>query len=456
MSGLSISTAPSRQSSGAPLGRMRLRWPGIWPALTLALMLGPIAAGLLGTALPAFGFLPALGGDSLSLAPFRELAATPGIAASIRLSVTTGLMATALSLAVTVAIVAATQGTRAFALVERALSPLLSVPHAAAAFGIAFLIAPSGWIARLLSPWATGWQQPPDLLIVGDPFGLALVAGLVAKEVPFLLLMTIAALGQADARRARLVALTLGHGPMAGWAKTVLPAVYRQLRLPVFAVLAYSMSVVDVARILGPTTPPPLSVLLVEWMQDADLTLRFRAAAGALLQIGLVGAGLVVWIGLERLAGALGRAWTVAGWRHAGDTAMRLAAQAVALALSLAVTAGLAGLALWSVAGLWRFPDAWPGMLQGRVWAREAPGLAEPILATAAIAITAALVALALTVACLETEHRRNARGGAARSRGLWLLYLPLLVPQTGFLFGRQPDPGRGDLQPEQEPGLRH
>ena len=47
-----------------------------------------------------------------------------------------------------------------------------SVPHAAAAFGLAFLIAPSGLIARLLSPELTGWERPPDLLIVNDPLGL--------------------------------------------------------------------------------------------------------------------------------------------------------------------------------------------------------------------------------------------------------------------------------------------
>src|SRR3546814_6471838 len=60
----------------------------------------------------------------------------------------------------------------------------------------AFLILPSGWIARLLSPGLSGWQHPPDLLIVQDPHGIALVLGLVLKEVPYLLLMTLAALNQ--------------------------------------------------------------------------------------------------------------------------------------------------------------------------------------------------------------------------------------------------------------------
>ncbi|MEO1774151.1 MAG: ABC transporter permease [Pseudomonadota bacterium] len=398
-------------------------------------MLGPVLAGIAGTAAPAFGWLPALGGDGLSLRPWAELFATPGLGISVRLSLVTGLVATALSLAITLLIVAAFQGTRTFALIERLLSPLLSVPHAAAAFGLAFLIAPSGWIARAFSPWATGWERPPDLLIVSDPAGLSLIAGLVAKEVPFLLLMTLAALGQARAREARLTALTLGYGPLASWAKAVLPAVYPQIRLPVFAVLAYSMSVVDVAQILGPTTPPPLSVQLVEWMRDPDLALRFRAAAGALLQIGLVVAALGLWRLGEIAAARLGRAWTVAGTRHARDHALRIAAGGAAVTITLAVALGLAGLAVWSMAGLWRFPDALPGTLTDRIWQREAAQIAPPALTTAVIAITAALIALVLAVACLQTEFRRGTRPGAG---GQWLLYLPLIVPQTGFLFGLQ------------------
>ncbi|MGH6961715.1 MAG: hypothetical protein ACREE7_14640, partial [Dongiaceae bacterium] len=43
------------------------------PALTLAAFLAPVAAGLLFTLLPAFGFLPALGGTEFGLEPWRRL-----------------------------------------------------------------------------------------------------------------------------------------------------------------------------------------------------------------------------------------------------------------------------------------------------------------------------------------------------------------------------------------------
>ncbi|MEM8623421.1 MAG: ABC transporter permease [Pseudomonadota bacterium] len=398
-------------------------------------MLGPVAAGVAGTLAPAFGWLPALGETEPGLGPFRDLLTTPGIGISARLSLGTGLAATAISLAITLLAVAALQGTRAFTLLQRVLSPLLSVPHAAAAFGLAFLIAPSGWIARAFSPWATGWERPPDILTAQDPLGLALVMGLVAKEVPFLLLMTLAALAQSDARQARLTGLCLGYGPIAAWVFGVLPRLYGQIRLPVYAVLAYSMSTVEVAMILGPTTPAPLSVRLVEWMNDPDLALRLKSAAGAIMQLMLVAAALVLWRGGEILVARLGLRLAASGRRFAADGWLRrLAATLMALS-AVAVILGILGLAVWSVAGLWRFPDPLPEAFTGRNWMRHAPGLLDPALNTVIIGVSAAAIAAVLVIACLEAEHRQGAR---PTTRSLWLLYTPLLVPQTGFLFGLQ------------------
>lgn len=405
------------------------------PALTLVLLLGPVLAGLLGTLAPALGIFPALGGTTLSLAPLHALLDWPGILPAARLSLSTGLIATALSLGITALIMAGWSGTRAFGWLERALSPLLSVPHAAAAFGIAFLISPSGWGARALSPWLTGWQRPPDLLIVQDPWGLAMVLGLVAKEVPFLLLMTLAALPQTLPRRSLTIAQSLGYGRVTGWLKVVFPRVYAQIRLPVYAVLAYSMSVVDVAVILGPNTPPPLAVQVVRWMGDPDLSMRFQAAAGATVQLALVLGALALWRLGERGAARLGLWWVARGGRGRCDRMLALAGITAATLAASAVLLGLAGLALWSVAGFWSFPDTLPDSLTLRSWLRHGPALASPALTTVIIAATATLIALTLTLACLEAEHRFGLTPGA---RSLWLLYLPLLIPQVAFLPGLQ------------------
>ncbi len=283
------------------------------PWLTIALLSIPVVSGVLGAMAPAFGWLPVLGGDRLSLAPWRQLAQAPGLAAMARLSVVTGLASAALSLGVVVLFLGCFVQTPLFRRVQRWLSPLLAVPHAAAAIALAFLLAPSGWLMRGLSPWASGWQYPPDYPFPGDPWGLALILGLVVKEVPFLLLMSLAALVQCQAGERLSVARSLGYRPLTAFLKAVMPGLYPLLRLPVYAVIAFATSTVDVAMILGPSTPPTLAVSVVGWLNDPTLSTRFMASAGALLQLLLTLAALLSWWLLERLVAAR-ESRLVGGW----------------------------------------------------------------------------------------------------------------------------------------------
>ena len=408
-----------------------------FPGLLIACVTLPVAFGLLGIILPAFGYMPSIGQDDFSLAPWRDLFQTPGLVRSGLLGLFTGLAATALSISVVAVFLAAFHGSGFFLACRRLLAPLLSVPHAAAALGLAFLIAPSGWIMRILSPGVTGFERPPDVLVVHDELGLAMVAGLVAKEVPFLFLMAVAALPQIRFRADLHVADSLGYGRVAGWLFVVFPRVYLQIRLAVFAVLAYSASVVDVAYILGPTTPAPLSVRLVEWMNDPDLSMRLRASAGALLQLAITGLAALLWLGLERVVAGIGRVCLERGCRLQRDAPVRVFSAIVTLTSMVMVFAGLAALVLWSFADKWWFPDALPAGLTLKVWMREASGLVETINTTLAIGLPALAAALVLVLVALEGRERAGETGTPSR---LFLagLYAPLLVPQVVFLFGLQ------------------
>jgi putative thiamine transport system permease protein len=391
------------------------------PLLTALVLAGPVLLGLAGAVVPAL----APGAMALALA-------WPGLPRAVALSVSTGVLSTLCALALAALILAGWHGTRAFRLLERLLSPLLAVPHAAAALGLAFLIAPSGWIMRLPAI-ALGWDVPPDLLILQDPWGLSLTAGLVAKELPFLLLMMLAALGQVPPGRLR-VARSLGQGRAAGWLKSVFPSVYAQVRLPVLVVLVYGMTNADVAIILGPNTPPTLSVQVTRWMLDPDLSTRSTAAAAALIQCAAVLGVLALWLAAERFGARLGRAWIWSG-RGLFEKPARAAALLLGTLSALAVLMGLAALALWSVAGRWSFPAPTPDTLTLRSWDRFGPEMAGVAGDTLLLAAAATALSLALVIGCLEAEHRH---GIGAGQRALWLLYLPLLVPQVAFLPGLQ------------------
>ncbi|WP_244504650.1 ABC transporter permease [Jannaschia faecimaris] len=396
--------------------------------MTALVLFGPVVFGLIGAVLPAFGLLVP-GAD----APFAKALSWPGLPRALMVSVLSGVLSTIGALGVTVLILAGWHGTRPFAWLERVLSPLLAVPHAAAALGIAFLVSPSGWILRIPAG-VLGWEQAPDLLILGDRWGLSLTAGLIAKEMPFLLLMVLAAMGQANAAPRLAVARSLGQGRVAGWLKAVFPSVYAQVRLPVLVVLVFGMTNVDVAVILGPSTPTTLSVQVTRWMTDPDLSARAVAAAGGLILFGATLGVLGLWLLAERLVARLGRAWI---WSGVGlpERAARGAGLTLAGGSAIMVLAGLAALAMWSVAARWAYPDMLPEDLTLRSWMRFGPDMMDTALRTFAIAVAATLASLLLVIGCLEAEVRH---GLTLSQRALWLLYLPLLVPQVTFLPGLQ------------------
>jgi putative thiamine transport system permease protein len=361
------------------------------------------------------------------------LLAAPELPGAVRLTITSGLLATLSALAIVIIGCAALHDTRTFHLMRRLLAPLLAIPHAALAIGLAFLIAPSGWIARLLSPWLTGWDLPPDLATLRDDYGLGLAAGLILKEVPYLLLVTIAAADQADARHSLTVARSLGYGPAAAWLKAVLPRIYPQIRLPIYAVLAFSLSVVDMAIILAPATPPPLAPLLLRWFNDPDLSRRFMAAAGATLQLLIVLGTILTWRLAELLIARVCRIWIAGGAR--GGAGPRSLAALAGGAILLVAGLAIAGLVIWSFADRWRFPDGLPSEWTLSTWHRHVRSMTWPAGTTILVGAASAAVALFLALGCLENEQRH---GLHPSHRGLWLLYLPILAPQISFLFGLQ------------------
>ncbi len=409
--------------------RERIRRP-IGTGLAVLLCL-PVLAGLAGTVLPAFGYLPALGGTQFTPGHFEALAAQPHILRSAFVSLAAGLTSTFIALVVVAIFVAGYAGTRPFAFIQHLLSPLLAVPHAASAFAIAFLIAPSGFLVRLVSPELTGFLRPPDWLIPNDPLGLSMVAGLAAKEMPFLLLVMLAALPQLPLANSRRLMSALGYGRVTGFAIAMWPALYRQIRLPVLAVLVYSTSVVDVAMILGPQLPPTLPVRIAAWLADDDVGARFLASAGAVVQLALGLVAIGIWIGIERIGRLCHRRLCSSGRRLAADRLLcRTAASIAALSAALIFT-GLALLALWSIAGLWPFPDRLPTSLTIAAWRRALAGLVDPLAATIAIALLSSLAALAIAILLLSL----GGHGKADR----WLpVFLPLLVPEIAFVFGLQ------------------
>ncbi|TXH88188.1 MAG: ABC transporter permease [Rhodoferax sp.] len=356
----------------------------------------------------------------------------PQVVPALLRSVGTGLVATVLALGACAAIVGSAFGTPRWTRLQAGLAPLLAVPHAALAIGVLALLAPSGWVLRLLSPWATGWDTPPPWTTTQDPWGVGLVLVLACKEIPFLLWAASAHLDRSDVaprlRRELQWATTLGYTPAQAWWRVGWPQLLPRMDAPLLAVLAYSLTVVDVAWIIGPTTPPTLAVLAWQWLQDADPATHAMGTAAAWL----LGAALLVCAGLLKagLHAALWRGRWSAGW-DAGPLPRRRVPWDHWLWQGLLALYGAAllALALGSVVGVWPFPallaESWSLDAWRSVWAQG-----DTLRTTAWLAAASSLAALLWSVAWMEWAPA----SWQQRLAPLWLV--PLAMPALLWVMG--------------------
>ena len=382
-----------------------------------------IAVPLLWTA--ASAVLAALDGSA-----WRAMLAEARLPHAIALTLWTGLAATALSVAVSAWLLSQIFPGPLWTRAVRLLSPMLAVPHAAFAIGFAFLIAPSGWLLRAVSPWATGYDAPPPWPTTQDPWGLGLIAVLVAKEVPFLLWAAATQLQRAEVATRWIGELDqargMGYSTRTAWWRVLWPQLWPRLTGPLIAVLAYSLTVVDMALVIGPTSPPTLALLAWQWLLDADVAVNAQGAAAAWLLAAVV-AALSATLWLLRDAAHLRGAWT-SGRRGPirAATASRLNPLLILVLPYLGV---LLALAVGSVSGVWPFPRLWPQNLSLQAW-QSVVASADTLWTTTALAAASSVTALAWAIAWFECAPP----GWDARLRRL--VYLPLVLPSVLWVVG--------------------
>jgi putative thiamine transport system permease protein len=381
--------------------------------------------------------------SALDVQAWQNLTTDSQAPRALLMTLWTGLMSSLLSVASAAWLLSRGFPSAVWARWVRALSPMLAVPHAAFAIGLAFLIAPSGWLLRALSPWATSFDAPPPWLTTQDPWGLGLIAVLVAKEVPFLLWAAATQLQRADVAqhftRELQVARSMGYGPRKAWRIVLWPQLWPRLRWPMLAVLAYSLTVVDMALVIGPTSPPTLAVLAWQWLLDSDVSLNSQGAAAAwVLALALAVSAVMFWQ-LPRLLVWRGR-WTSGKRGHMGVSvrgairATRTRVPGAFGSTAFAVLVGLYGavmlaLAVGSVSGVWPFPALWPQSLTWAAWQSVATS-ATTVGTTLTLALASAAAAMLWSVAWLECAP---SRWDAQLRR---VIYLPLVLPSVLWVVG--------------------
>ncbi|GAB4216745.1 MAG: ABC transporter permease [Rhodoferax sp.] len=369
-------------------------------ALPVLLILGPLVPGLVWAL-----------GPTIDATVWQALWADPQWPQALRATLISATLGPALACLLAFGLASLTYPGALWAALQRRLPLLLAMPHAAFAVGIFFLIAPSGYLARATGTFLS-WTLPPDWVTVQDPHGLALALALAFKESWFLLWTLSAVLGEQTVARQMVMARSLGYSRAQAWTRVLWPQLLPRLGWPLAAVLAYALSVVDMAMILGPSTPPTLAVLTWQWLTDPDPQLQAQGGAAALVLLALFALGAAT-------ARAAWRKWSrwrayPSGQRVPGThRRWRWVLWAMVVGMGYAV---IALLALWSLAQGWFYPALWPAALSLASWMGADW---TPFRTTLWLAGISSTLCVPVVLLWLEwVPQRANA-----------VLYLPLIVP---------------------------
>ena len=268
---------------------------------------------------------------------------------------------------------------------------------------------------------------------------MAARACLVAKEVPYLVLMIVGALqpGAVGAAFDRSRDAGLRHERKRGSSVVSSAGLSADPAPDLTRCSRFRCPVVDVALIVGPyAIRRRSSVLAVRWFADADIRFYFPPRPAASLQLLIVVAAIAIWSVAERIA--VRRRSPMDRARDACRMSSRRSrGSRVTLARRRACAARRDGdhrhgrlVVRRAVA----FPLGAAGSLDDGELDAGIAGLAHPIATTLALASRAtADRALVLVLDCLENEARTHHRAVSARCG---CLYVPLPGSASRVLFG--------------------
>ncbi|MDU4841605.1 MAG: ABC transporter permease subunit [Leclercia adecarboxylata] len=211
-------------------------------------------------------YLPLLPAVALLLPPifslenWRALAADPQLPQALIATLVSTLTAAAGALLLALTVVAALWPGSRWRRLCNHLPWLLAIPHVAFAVSVLLIFAEGGELYRLCS-----FCSP-----VLDRYGIGLGLTLAIKESAFVLWAIYASLPEKDLAQKVTVLRSLGYGRWQALRWLILPAIATALGAVMLATIAWTLSVVDVALILGPGNPPTLAVLAWQWLSQGD------------------------------------------------------------------------------------------------------------------------------------------------------------------------------------------
>lgn len=323
---------------------------------------------------------------------WRLLSEDPQFGQALSATLISSLIAVGGALALTLLVIAALWPSPGWQRLTTRLPILLALPHVAFATGALLLFAEGGVIYRFL----------PGLHAIPDRYGIGLGLVLAVKESAFLLWVSWAVLGEKRLSEQLIVLRSLGYGRGQCLRYLILPVLLPALGIALLATTAWTLSVVDVAIILGPGNPPTLAVLAWQWLNQGDESSQIKGQLACVMLLALLAVlaltACLVWVTARRVCPGLhGRRRPHASPLYGTVASQLIPLCGVACALTLLVLAHAA------------LPDTLT--FSNSFW----------------LALLAALLGATLCLLWLEW-------GPAALTRCLWL---PLILPALPLAAGQ-------------------
>ncbi len=405
----------------------------------LVFFLSPIAIGVIVTLLSSLNVDFSLGSNlessisGINLNIWRDFFSEPQVSKSIFLTFKIASIATLLSVLSTFLIGGFFYNSRVYVKLEKKILPfLLSIPHSTFAIGLIFLISPSGFFFRIINLFFN-WEAPPQVITYQDPGGYALIASLCIREIPFLLFVVFAALSQIKTRLTSLTASTMGYSAFTIWTKIIWPQIYQRIKLPIFIVLAYSLSPIDLSIIIGPNNPPNLIILILEWFQEPDLYYKKIASSATIFILFILLVQILLWWVIEKITAWLFKRVKTNGRRGKKNKSLEFLIFSFMAIIFFSMFFSFLLNFVWSFAKRWPFPEIFPNSFTLQYWERIIIFATNSyIFNSVFIGVTSTLLGLILCLFFLEAEKKFP----FLKKLFTYSIYFPLLIPSILFLFG--------------------
>ena len=394
----------------------------------------PIICGFLGFFLPSFNYLPILGKGDFNLNYFYISMNIPGIYKSIILSIFTGLVSTILALFFSQVILLYLFKTKVYNFIKIIISPLIALPHITMAIGLIFLLSPSGLLLRSVSPWLTGFDRPPNSYIFPDEYGFLLILGLMLKEIPFLILVSLSALREFSSTKFFDLGKSFQHSSFSTWFLLIFPIIYKKIRLVVFIIIAFSASVVDMSLLLAPSTPSTLSVRILQIFQSSDMDSFFVASNLSLFQLLIIIVLFMIWIILEKIIKLKYFYIFFIKITSFKSEILKFLILCFGISVFLLSFMGIICSILWGFSENWYFPNFFPNNLNIDNFSSFYGDHKSLIFISIFIPLIVSLLSTFLTITWVELLDYLNIK----KTQFEWIIFFPLFIPQISFLIGIQ------------------